>query len=109
MGGADCCAIAPVARQTATAARKSAIKNPVDRPRLLRRGVIAGFGKDVEGREPFWRLEFDFDFSPEAIALRIARFISKDILVTELHPDFGRYIGQFADVSHGKNSSSGHL
>src|ERR1700730_17182037 len=109
MGACDCCASAPVARHTLRAARKNTMMKAVERPWLLGWRVVAGLSKDVEGWEPFGRLEFDFDLPPETIALCIARFVSQDILVTELHPDLCRYIGQFADIGHGKNSSSGHL
>jgi len=102
MGACDCCATAPVARHTLRAARKNAMMEVAKRPWLLSWRVVAGLCEDVEGREPFGRLEFDFNFAPDAIALRVARFISQNILVTELHPDFCRNIGQFADIGHGK-------
>src|ERR1700730_12791401 len=98
-----------LARHTPSAARKNASRMAVRRPRLLSGSVVAGLREYVKGREPFWWLELDFDLSPDAVVLRVARFVSKDILVTELHPDFCRYIGQFADIRYGKNSSSVHL
>src|SRR5260370_26092016 len=105
----DCCARAPVARHTPIPIRKNVMRKAVRRPRLLVGGVVAGLRKYIKGREPFRRFEFNLDLSPNTLLLRIARFVSQNILVTELHPDFCSYIGQFADIANGENSSSGHL
>src|SRR6266571_1842149 len=107
--GCDCCASAPVARHTPIPARKNVMRKAARRPRLLVGSVVAGLRKYVKGREPFGWFELDLDLSPNAVALRVARFVSQNILVTELHPDFCGDIGQFAEIANGKNSSSGHL
>ena len=79
--GCCCCATAPVQRSAAKAARKNVRRKPVSLL-LLGWGVVTSLGEDVKGREPFGRLELDLDFSPDAVALRIAWFISQDILVS---------------------------
>ena len=80
--GCCCCANAPVHRSAANAARKNVRIIAVSRLPLLGGRVVTGFGVDVKGREPFGRLELDLDFSPDAVALRVAWFISQDILVS---------------------------
>ena len=55
---------------------------------LVAGGVVAGFGVDVEGRQALGGAELDFDFAPAGVMNFVARAISQNILVTQLHADF---------------------
>ena len=79
--GCCCCANAPVHRSAANAARKNVRIKAVSRL-LLGGRVVTGLGVDVKGREPFGRFELDLDFSPGAVVLCVAWFVSQNILVS---------------------------
>src|ERR1700676_1206788 len=89
-GETGCCycamtvCVRPVPTHTSSRVAKIAFR----RLRLLGRRVIAGLCVDAKGREPFGWPQFDLDFSPRAVARGVAWFVSKDILVAKLHPNF---------------------
>ena len=56
--------------------------------RLVTGGVVAGFVKDAEGREAFGSAKLDLDFAPARVMRFVARMVSQNILVTQLHANF---------------------
>src|SRR5580765_7757411 len=70
-------------------AGKIARAKETEKFRLLMAGsVVAGFGVNTKGREPFGCTQFDFDLAPACVMHFVARMVSQNILVTQLHANF---------------------
>src|SRR6516162_401580 len=95
------CAIASVARKI----MRPRVKNSI----LFRGCIVSRFGVNMQGRKPFRRIQFHFDFPPFAITYGIAGAVSKHVLIAQLDPDLGRHVGKLIGISDGKGSSSRHL
>src|ERR1700688_2739870 len=65
---------------------------------LFSRSVIAGPGVNLDGWQSLGRVQLDFDLPP--LVARIRWFIPDDILVTQLHSDLGRNIGQIGQLRY---------
>src|SRR6266481_823440 len=90
-----CCAEVPTEKVTLIATRKNAPRKTARRPWLLVRGVVPGLGINIEGRKSLGWPQFDLDLPPGAVVSRVARFVSEDILISELHSDLRGNIRQF--------------
>src|SRR5215472_604770 len=59
--------------------------------------------------ETLGRAQLNFDFSPLPVAGVVARSVSQNILIAQLHADFCGNVGQVVGRGRRKRASSGHL
>src|SRR5215469_12566985 len=76
---------------------------------LVARGVIASFGEDVEGWKTFRGAKFDLDFAPAGVMRLVARMVSQNILITQLHANFRRNVREILNALDGENAAAGHI
>src|SRR5262245_36389323 len=57
--------------------------------RLVAGSVIAGFGEYIEGRQALGSAQLDLDLAPARVMNLVARMVSQNILVTQLHANLG--------------------
>src|ERR1700680_933898 len=76
---------------------------------LLCRRVVARLSVNVERWKSFGREQLNFDFSPGTIVTHIAWFISEDILVTQLHSNFGGDVGKIAQAGDWEYETTRHF
>src|SRR4029077_20427078 len=60
-------------------------------------------------RKPAGSAQLDFDFAPARVVGPVAWSIAEDILVSQLHADFGGDIRQLFNLFHVENAAAGHF
>src|SRR5215470_12951907 len=105
---AGCCDCVCAKAEKATAARAATEKpRNLRRRRLVSRRVVAGAGENSERRKPFGRVKLDLDFSPFSIVFVLARMISDNILVSQLHADFCGDVRQVVQIIDAERAPAG--
>src|SRR5271170_1975677 len=74
---------------------------------LMARRVVSVLGIDGERRKSLWRAELDFNFSPLPIVGVIAWAVSNDILIAQLHADFGGNVRQVLQAADRESAAAG--
>ena len=76
---------------------------------LFSRGVISRPGVNLDGRQSLGREQLHFDLPPAAVVARILWFISEDVLVAQLHSNFGSDIRQIGQLRDREDAATGHF
>src|SRR5271154_1097531 len=77
--------------------------------RLVTGRVVAGFVVNGERRKPARRTKLDLNFAPTRVVRLIARMISQDILIAQLHADLGSDIRQIFQLFTRENAPAGQF
>src|SRR5579864_2614781 len=88
LGAVGICASAAAQKRTAENATNVRAPGSTQGKLLVAWRVVTSLRVHVERRKPFRRAQLDLDFSPARIMCLIARPISQDILVSQLHANF---------------------
>src|SRR5262249_8435375 len=97
--------VGPQAKNAATSKELETIPTTV----LPRRCIVSRFGVNVQMRQTLGRNELYLYLAPVAILGLVAWTISQHILVAQLDPNFGGYIGQFVGIVQSKHTAAGHI
>src|SRR5262249_55958399 len=73
------------------------------------RRVIASLGEHIEGRKALGSAQLDLDLAPTRIVRFIARMVSQNILVTQLHANLGGDVREILEPLDGENAPAGHI
>ena len=75
----------------------------------MRGRVIAGSSVNVERREALGWAKLDLDFAPPRVVSVIARFVSQNILISQLHADLGRNVRQIIKMLDGEDAATSQI
>src|ERR1700727_78486 len=95
------------------AAKAEAIRNrDTVRRKDLETDTVAGrvvtvLGIDGERRKSLGRTKLDFNFAPFSIVSVIAGAVSDDLLIAQLHADFGGNVRQVLKAADGEGAATG--
>src|SRR6267142_1906153 len=76
---------------------------------LVAGGVVAGFVENGEWRKALGRAQLDFNFAPTSVVRFIAWMISQNILVTQLHANFGCDVRKILEPLYGENATASKI